>query len=182
MNNQQVKSETTLTESEIENLHLTIEKLNKIIKDQEDKIEELESEKEAYQFFCREEESDDIHGEPSDEQNIKLENIIADDASSEIRKDIEDNIEKEDRIISLGLEISRLQFEVSELFHVIKRDLTENEYERYKMEKRSFHKMVNVFYDIFKHEDKLEVFNILIKILKKQKKIFDYDNQIANIQ
>lgn len=178
MNNQQVNSETTLSENEIENLHLTIEKLNKIIKDQEDKIDELEAEKEAYQFFCREEESDDVPGEPSDEPNIHLENADIDDASSEIRKDIE----KEDRIINLGLEISRLQFEVSELFHVIKRDLTENEYERYKMEKRSFHKMVNVFYDIFKHEDKLEVFNILIKILKKQKKIFDFDNQIANIQ
>lgn len=178
MNNQQVNSETTLSENEIENLHLTIEKLNKIIKDQEDKIDELEAEKEAYHFFCREEESDDVPGEPSDEQNIHLENEVIDDASSEIRKDIE----KEDRIINLGLEISRLQFEVSELFHVIKRDLTENEYERYKMEKRSFHKMVNVFYDIFKHENKLEVFNILIKILKKQKKIFDFDNQIANIQ
>jgi len=171
MNDQQVNSEPTLPQDEIENLHQTIEKLNKIIKEQEDKIDELESEKEAYNFFYREEEPDEF-----------VQDNDFEDASSEIRKDIEDNIEKEDKIINLGLDISRLQFEVSELFHLIKRDLTENEYERYKMEKRNFYKTVNVFYDIFKNEDRLEVFNILIKILKKQKKIFDYDNQIASIQ
>lgn len=174
MNNQQLNSETTAPENEIDNLRQTIEKLNKIIKDHEDKIEELESEKEAYNFFYNRDELDECPVTSADSCTYEV--------SSEVRKEIEDNIEKEDRIINLGLEINRLQFEVSELFHVIKKDLNENEYERYKMEKRNFHKMVNVFYDIFKNENKLEVFNILIKILKKQKKIFDYDCQIASIQ
>lgn len=147
------------------------------IKDLEDKVEDLESDKEYYKFLYEE--------SPTEEDTENTETDIETDveyASSEIRKEVESDIEKEDKLINLGLEINRLQFEISELFHLFKKDLTDVEYERYKTEKRNYHKIIEVLYSIYKGENKLDIFDILVKILKKEKRVYECDTELENLQ
>jgi hypothetical protein len=147
------------------------------IKDLEDKINDLESDKEYYNFLYHkddDEDTEDTETECETETEIEI-------VSSDIRKELESDLEKEDRLIELGLEINRLQFEISEHFHQIKKELLDGDYERYKIEKRNFYKMIDVLYNIYQGKDKFEIFNILITILSKQKKVFEYDHEISTI-
>jgi hypothetical protein len=147
------------------------------IKDLEDKIEDLESDKEYYKFLYEEPEieEDTENTETDIETDVEY-------ASSEIRKEIENDIEKEDKLINLGLEINRLQFEISELFHLFKKDITDIEYERYKTEKRNYYKLIEVLNSIYKGENKLDIFDILIKIIKKEKRVYECDLELENLQ
>ena len=149
------------------------------IKDLEEKIEELESDKEYYTFLY-EKEPEEIE-EDTENTETDLETDI-EYASSDIRKEVENDIEREDKLINLGLEISRLQFEISELFHLLKKDLTDVEYERYKTEKRSYYKLIEVLHSIYKGPNKLDIFDILIKIIKKEKRVYECDSELANLQ
>jgi len=149
------------------------------IKDLEEKIEELESDKEYYTFLY-EKEPEEIE-EDTENTETDLETDI-EYASSDIRKEVENDIEKEDRLINLGIEISRLQFEISELFHLLKKDITDVEYERYKTEKRSYYKLIEVLHSIYKGPNKLDIFDILIKIIKKEKRVYECDAELSNLQ
>ncbi|NBP58036.1 hypothetical protein EBU71_16155 [bacterium] len=53
-----------------------------------------------------------------------------------------------------------------------------NDYERYKVEKRNFYKMIEVFHEIYRGENKLDIFELLIKILRKQKKVYECDQEM----
>ena len=135
----------------------------------ESEIEDLRIEKIAYMELL------DGNHEESDTDHENL-----DDFPSDIRKEIESDLEKEDQIVNLGVKISRLQYEISEYFHMIRQDIPtdKNDYERYKVEKRNFYKMIEVFYDIYKGENKLDIFELLIKILRKQKKVYECDQEM----
>ena len=165
--------------NEIENLTKKCNTYETKIKELEDKIDELESDKEYYTFLY-EKEPEEIE-EDTENTETDLETDI-EYASSDIRKEVENDIEKEDKLINLGLEISRLQFEISELFHLLKKDITDIEYERYKIEKRSYYKLIEVLHSIYKGSNKLDMFDILIKIIKKEKRVYECDSELANLQ
>jgi len=173
-----------ISEIQLRDAHMKINELTEQcnshetkIKELEDKIEELESDKEYYTFLY-EKEPEEITEEDTE---TDLETDI-EYASSDIRKEVENDIEKEDKLINLGLEISRLQFEISELFHLLKKDLTDVEYERYKAEKRAYYKIIEVLHSIYKGPNKLDIFDILIKIIKKEKRVYECDSELANLQ
>ena len=103
--------------------------------------------------------------------------------SSEIRQEIESDLIKEEKITNLGVKISRLHYEISEYFHMIRQGITpeKSDYERYKMEKRNLYKTIETFYTIYQGENKLDVFDILIKILRKQKKVYQCDQEMTQL-
>lgn len=105
------------------------------------------------------------------------------DLSIDVQLTNQEELRNEDRIVYLGVKISRLQYEISECFHAIRDGIMQdqNEYERYKIEKRNFYKFVDTFYNIYRGENKLDVFDILIKILKKEKKIYQCDSEIEKL-
>ena len=90
-------------------------------------------------------------------------------------------MEKEDRLVECALMINQLQFEVSELFLTIKNNLPEDKIEEYKKQKRNLYKMIDVFYNNFKGEDKFEVFDIITEIVEKERKVYELDEEIKNI-
>ena len=96
-------------------------------------------------------------------------------------KEYQSDMEKEDRLVECALMINQLQFEVSELFLTIKNNLPEDKIEEYKKQKRNLYKMIDVFYNNFKGEDKFEVFDIITEIVEKERKVYELDEEIKNI-
>ena len=136
----------------------------------ENELQEIKIEKMSYMELL------DINHEESDTEPESFESF-----PSDIRHEIQEDLEKEEMIVNLGVKISRLQYEISEYFHMIRQMIVaeDNDYERYKIEKRNFYKMMEVFYTIYKGENKLDVFELLIKIIRKQKKVYECDQKIT---
>ena len=151
------------------NLQEKIEQLQERNRRLESEIEDLKIEKISYMELL------DMNHEESDTDYENLE-----DFPSDIRREIESDLEKENQIVDLGVKISRLQYEISEYFHMIRQNISieQNDYERYKVEKRNFYKMIEVFHEIYKGENKLDVFELLIKILRKQKRVYECDQEM----
>ena len=91
------------------------------IRELENKIKDLESDKEYYNFLYQEEEEEDDEEEETDGTETDCETV-----PSDIDKELESDLEKEDRLVTIAVEINRLQFETSEHFHQIKKDGTAN--------------------------------------------------------
>lgn len=96
-------------------------------------------------------------------------------------KEYQSDIEKEDRLVECALMINQLQFEVAELFQTIKKNLSEDKIEEYKKQKRNLYKMIDMFYNNFKGEDKFEIFDIIVEIVEKERKVYELDEEIKNI-
>jgi hypothetical protein len=169
-NNNEIVS---FNENKMIELEEKIKELEEINQKLENEIDILKIEKMSYMELL------DINHEESDTEQECL-----DDFPSDIRREIEYDLEREDQIVELGVKISRLQYEMSEYFHMIRQTIPQNhnDYDRYKMEKRSFYKMIEVFYSIYNGENKLDVFELLIKILRKQKKVYECDQKISLLQ
>ena len=109
-------------------------------------------------------------------------------------------VEAEERMVDIALEMNELHFECSEIFHIIKKGLgaplSEKDYQEYKKHKRNFYAIISFFYDNFKNEveeevdstadeeytsSKLTVFDVLIKALKMQKKIYKLDEELKGL-
>ena len=98
-------------------------------------------------------------------------------------KEYESAIEKEDRLIDCALEQNQLQFEISELFKNIKRSVREESYEDYKKYKRSFYTLIDGMYKIVEEPiEKIDMFDILIDVIEKQKKVYQIDEEIKNLK
>jgi hypothetical protein len=96
-------------------------------------------------------------------------------------KEYQSDIEKEDRLVECALMINQLQFEVSELFLNIKKNLPEDKIDEYKKQKRNLYKMLDIFYNNFQGEDKFEIFDTIIEIVEKERKVYELDEEIKNI-
>jgi hypothetical protein len=154
-----------INENEVQNLRKQIRHL-------ESKIDDLKIERMSYMELL------DLNHEDSETDEDDLHEL-----SSEIRQEIESDLIKEEKITNLGVKISRLHYEISEYFHMIRQGITseKSDYERYKMEKRNLHKTIETFYTIYQGENKLDVFDILIKILRKQKKVYQCDQEMTQL-
>ncbi len=98
------------------------------------------------------------------------------------KRTYQSDMEKEDRMIDCALEINELQFEVSELFKSLKINIDETIHEEYKKHKRAFYRLIDFFYNNYKGEEKVEIFDILIDMLDKEKKVYELDEEIKNIK
>ncbi len=114
------------------------------------------------------------------------------DCENEIRS-VEDSLEENsikreymeeneigDRMVDIALEINQLHFDCAELFHSIKEELNETEYESYKKHKRNFYSMLSYFYNV-KKDNKIEIFDIFIKAIKMQRNIYSLDEELKNL-
>ena len=110
-------------------------------------------------------------------------------------------IENEERMVDIALEMNELHFECSELFKIIKKGLgghlSEEEYIDYKKHKRNFYSIITHFHSNFSNTDtlisdisedeveedvnKLVVFDVLIKVLKTQKRIYKLDEELKGL-
>jgi hypothetical protein len=109
-------------------------------------------------------------------------------------------VEAEERMVEIALEMNELHFECSEIFHIIKKGLgaplSEKDYQEYKKHKRNFYSIITFFYDNFKSQynepidstdddeeggNKLIVFDVLIKALKMQKRIYKLDEELKGL-
>ncbi len=110
-------------------------------------------------------------------------------------------VEAEERMVDIALEMNELHFECSEIFHIIKKGLgaplSEKEYQEYKKHKRNFYSIITFFYENFKNthtpeevestdddantSGKMTVFDVLIKVLKMQKRIYKLDEELKDL-
>jgi hypothetical protein len=175
---------------EKENIHLREEiiKLKELLhKKNEDtnnlyaRIEELEFNQKSYDILLGYTEDMSFDEKCNINEKIKLEEeTILSNLSEQEKEEYDNNINKEHRMIFLGIEISRLQFEINELFQNIKEDLNEDAYIIYKNEKKAFLNSISTFYNLYKY-DKDDLFDILLNIIRKQKKIYQYDYELNSI-
>ena len=112
------------------------------------------------------------------EKEIEEARLSLDEASL---KQYDEDMEKEDKLIENALRISELQFETSELFKEMKKDIDEKDIVTYKKHKRSVYAIVDSLFSIYKGEDKFYFFDLLIDILEKQKSVYQLDNEIKNL-
>jgi hypothetical protein len=109
-------------------------------------------------------------------------------------------VEAEERMVDIALEMNELHFECSEIFHIIKKGLgaplSEKDYQEYKKHKRNFYSIITFFYENFKiqHNEPIDstdddddginktiVFDVLIKALKMQKRIYKLDEELKGL-
>ena len=98
-----------------------------------------------------------------------------------VKREYLEETEIGDRMVDIALEMNQLHFDCAEVFHPIKQNLNEKEYETYKKHKRNFYAMVSYFYKV-KREDKDDVFDILIKAIKMQKDIYSLDEELKRLK
>jgi len=126
--------------------------------------------------------------------------------SESVLRDYETEMEKEDRLIDCALEQNKLQFEIAELFKSIKSQINDENIEEYKKYKRNFYTIIDGFCKIISTgtpiatgvpsqgrvlgassarnspATKLDMFDTLIEILEKQKKVYELDDEIKNLK
>ncbi len=100
--------------------------------------------------------------------------------TEEMKKEYDEECDIEDKMINNALIISQLQYETSELFHELKEEIDEEKYNDYKKQKRNFYAMIDTFYNLYQG-DKLYIFDILISILRKQRRVYKLDQEIKDL-
>jgi len=138
------------------------------------------------------------HNQEKEREQKDLENSLEENS---VKREYLAEVENEERMVDIALEMNELHFECSELFKIIKRGLgaplSENEYIEYKKHKRNFYSIITHFYSNFKGEEnvlsdlseeesdevsnKLIVFDVLIKVLKSQKRIYKLDEELKGL-
>ena len=128
------------------------------------------------------------------------ENLINSLEENSLKREYMAEVEAEERMVEIALEMNELHFECSEIFHIIKKGLgaplSEKDYQEYKKHKRNFYSIITFFYDNFKSQynepidstdddeeggNKLIVFDVLIKALKMQKRIYKLDEELKGL-
>ena len=128
------------------------------------------------------------------------ENLINSLEENSLKREYMAEVEAEERMVEIALEMNELHFECSEIFHIIKKGLgaplSEKDYQEYKKHKRNFYSIITFFYDNFKSQynepidstdddeeggNKTIVFDVLIKALKMQKRIYKLDEELKGL-
>jgi len=178
---EKLEKENVYLKEELEKLRITLHKKDEDMNILYDKIEELEFNQKSYDMILGY--TDDMSLDEKCNINEKtkiVEDEFLSNLSEQEKEDYDNSMRKENRMVFLGLEISRLQFEISELFQAIKEDLSDEEYAKYKSEKRNFLNSINVLHSIYKG-DNSEIFEIFTNIIRKQKKLYEYDMELVSI-
>jgi len=115
------------------------------------------------------------------ESEIQLKNAEDSLDENSVKREYLEETEIGDRMVDIALEMNQLHFDCAEVFHPIKRGLTDTEYETYKKHKRNFYGLISYFYNV-KREDKHEVFDILLKAVKMQSEIYSLDEELKGLQ
>lgn len=141
------------------------------------------------------------HNQDKEKEQRDIENALEENS---VKREYLAEIENEERMVDIALEMNELHFECSEIFKVIKKGLgghlSENEYIDYKKHKRNFYSIITHFHSNFKvvspvesllsdiSEDEIEedvnklvVFDVLIKVLKTQKRIYKLDEELKGL-
>ena len=118
------------------------------------------------------------HNETSENELKQAEDSMDENS---VKREYLEETEIGDRMVDIALQMNQLHFDCAEVFHPIKRGLSEIEYETYKKHKRNFYGMVSYFYNV-KREDKNEVFDILINAIKMQREIYSLDEELRGLQ
>lgn len=138
------------------------------------------------------------HNQEKEREQKEIENSLEENS---VKREYLAEIENEERMVDIALEMNELHFECSELFKVIKKGLgghlSENEYIEYKKHKRNFYSLITHFYSNFTNtnslisdisEDEVEedlnkmiIFDVLIKLLKRQKRIYKLDEELKGL-
>jgi hypothetical protein len=98
------------------------------------------------------------------------------------KRKYDSDMEKEDRLIECALGINELQFDVAELFKTLKTNIDNTKYEEYKKHKRAFYAMIDFFYTNYTGEERIDIFDLLIEMLEKEKGVYELDEEIKNIK
>ena len=140
------------------------------------------------------------HNQDKEREQKEIENALEENS---VKREYLAEIENEERMVDIALEMNELHFECSELFKIIKKGLgghlSEEEYIDYKKHKRNFYSIITHFHsnfiskpadtlisDISEDEveeevNKLVVFDVLIKVLKTQKRIYKLDEELKGL-
>lgn len=139
------------------------------------------------------------HNQEKEREQRDIENSLEENS---VKREYLAEIENEERMVDIALEMNELHFESSELFKVIKKGLgghlSEEEYIEYKKHKRNFYSLITYFQsnftkvndplisDISEDEveediNKLIVFDVLMKVLKTQKRIYKLDEELKGL-
>jgi hypothetical protein len=138
------------------------------------------------------------HNQEKEKEQRDLENALEENS---VKREYLAEIENEERMVDIALEMNELHFECSELFKIIKKGLgghlSEEEYIDYKKHKRNFYSIITHFHSNFSNTDtlisdisedeveedinKLVVFDVLIKVLKTQKRIYKLDEELKGL-
>ena len=138
------------------------------------------------------------HNQDKEREQKEIENALEENS---VKREYLAEIENEERMVDIALEMNELHFECSELFKIIKKGLgghlSEEEYIDYKKHKRNFYSIITHFHSNFTNTDtllsdisedeveedvnKLVVFDVLIKVLKTQKRIYKLDEELKGL-
>jgi hypothetical protein len=138
------------------------------------------------------------HNQDKEREQKEMENSLEENS---VKREYLAEIENEERMVDIALEMNELHFECSELFKIIKKGigghLSEEEYIDYKKHKRNFYSIITYFHSNFTNTDtlvsdisedeveedvnKLVVFDVLIKLLKTQKRIYKLDEELKGL-
>ena len=138
------------------------------------------------------------HNQDKEREQKEIENALEENS---VKREYLAEIENEERMVDIALEMNELHFECSELFKIIKMGLgghlSEEEYIDYKKHKRNFYSIITHFHSNFTNTDtllsdisedeveedvnKLVVFDVLIKVLKTQKRIYKLDEELKGL-
>lgn len=158
-----------------------IKDLQSMLLESNEKIDKLITQSKEYDSFFGYSNNmsfeDKLNHTKSCEEEIKL-------VEESLDEDIKHNYIKEneigDRMVDIALEMNQIHFDCAELFHPIKDNISEEEYKLYKKHKRNFYAMISCFYDI-KKNNKEEVFDILLRAIRMQKRVYSLDNELKNL-
>ena len=140
------------------------------------------------------------HNQDKEREQKEIENALEENS---VKREYLAEIENEERMVDIALEMNELHFECSELFKIIKKGLgghlSEEEYIDYKKHKRNFYSIITHFHSNFTRKpadtlisdisedeveedlNKLVVFDVLIKVLKTQNRIYKLDEELKGL-
>lgn len=173
---QQLKNQIKLLQQDVQTRDVSILEL-------QEKASLLKLENDSYNIFSAYPSglSDDEKKE-YDEQCQRQKEEVENSLDDEEKKEYDNDMELEDILINNALILSQLQYETSELFHELKGgNLSEDKYKEYKKHKRNFYAAIDSFYRIYDGGDKLYIFDILVQILRKQRRVYKLDEEIKEL-
>jgi hypothetical protein len=178
---EKLEKENIYLKDELEKTRDVLHKKNEAMNALYERIEDLEFNQKSYDMILGYTDEMSLDEKCNINEKTKIgEDEFLSNLSEQEKEEYDNSMKKENRMVFLGLEISRLQFEISELFQAIKEDISEEEYVKYKSEKRNFLNSINVLHSIYKG-DKSEIFEIFSNIIRKQRKLYEYDMELVSI-
>ena len=137
-----IQSNQTLL-STVNELNCDIIDKNIKIQELEEEIQRLENESEAFDkligYSPNMTYEDKLKLNEESEKELEQAEMNLDLSTKRI---YENDIEREDRLIDCALGINELQFEVSEIFQILKKNIDSDKYDEYKKHKRNFYGMI----------------------------------------